>query len=133
MSENQEKWASSFMQLEREHETTDLGNSKGIYCLSCTNNFDPCHHKIVLVWVTGNQSNDNENDLQFDEIGNLGKKSENKFEKTNEKMDWDNFDDEAEAELRCDEDIKELGSSQDESEDPLYTLDEESFGDSNSE
>ena len=30
--------------------------------------------------VTGNQSNDNENDLQFDEIGNLGKKSENKFE-----------------------------------------------------
>ena len=83
--------------------------------------------------VTGNQSNDNENDLQFDEIGNLGKKSENKFEKTDEKMDWDNFDDEAEAELRCDEDIKELGSSQDESEDPLYTLDGESFGDSNSE
>ena len=51
MSENQEKWVSSFMQLEQEHETTDLGNSKGIYCLSCTNNFDPCHHKIVLVWL----------------------------------------------------------------------------------
>ena len=93
MSENKEKWVSSFMQLEREHETTDPGNSKGIYCLSCTNNFDPYHHKIILVGVTGNQSN----------------------------------------ELRCDEDIKELGSSQDESEDPLYTLDEESFGDSNSE
>ena len=99
MSENQEKWVSSFMQLEREHETTDLGNSKGIYCLSCTNNCDPCHHKIILVWVTGNQNNDN--DLRFDEIGNLGKKSENKFEKTDEKMDWDNFDDEAKAELRC--------------------------------
>ena len=66
-------------------------------------------------------------------IDNLGKKSENKFEKTDEKMDWDNFDDEAKAELRCDVDIKELGSSQDESEDPLYTLDEQSFGDSNSE
>ena len=74
--------------------------------------------------VTGNQSNDNENDLQFDEIGNLGKKSENKFEKTDEKTDWDNFDDVAEPELRCDED---------ESEDPLYTLDEETFGDSSSE
>ena len=114
MSENKEKWVSSFMQLEREHETTDLGNSKGIYCLSCTNNFDLCHHKIILVGVTGNQtyqSNNNESDLQFDEIGNLGKKSENKFEKTDEKMDWDNFDDEEEAELRCDEYIKELGSS----------------------
>ena len=42
-------------------------------------------------------------------------------------------DDEAEPELRCDKDIKELGSSKDESEDPLYTLDEETFGDSSSE
>ena len=64
MSKNQEKWVSSFMQLEREHEATDLGNSKGIYCLSYTNNFDPCHHKIILVGVKGNQSNDNENDFQ---------------------------------------------------------------------